>query len=86
MMPLGEVAPLAKTQLAAWEVIARDWPTVALKDPGTQVRMERCGSCFGGIYRLTDDHGHAYRYTDEQKLAQVVAHLRQAHMHLDPDR
>lgn len=77
---------VARDQLAAWEGLARDWATVAMLDPGTQLRHERCSSCWQSVYRITDEQGHAYRYTPEQKLAAVVLHLRQAHAYLDPDK
>lgn len=80
------ISYVARNQLAAWEELARNWATVALLDPGTAVRVERCSSCWQCVYRITDEHGHAYRYSDEQKLAAVVLHLRQAHAYLDPDR
>jgi hypothetical protein len=80
------ISHVARDQLAAWEELARGWATVAMKDPGTEVRVQRCASCWVGIWRITDEYAKPYRYTDEQKLALVVAHLRQAHMHLDPDR
>ena len=87
MMPLGQVAPLALRQLAAWEEIAKDWATFDGADAEfPNVVVERCASCFGGIYRKTDDLGKTYAYTDAEVLALVVAHLRLAHADLDPDR
>ena len=86
MLEQPVISYVARGQLAAWEALARDWATVAMKDPDSEVRVERCSSCWVGIYRITDEQARPYRYSDEQKLALVVAHLRQAHMHLDPDR
>lgn len=86
MLEPPKLSYVATDQLAAWEDLARGWATVAMLEPGTNVRVERCSSCWVGVYRITDEHGTAYHYTDEQKLAAVVAHLRQAHMYLDPDR
>ena len=90
MFPLRCLAPVAERQLAAWEAIARDWP---LYEDGD---CERCASCHQNVIAVTDvlapvEEGTsrrpaAYAYTDEQRLALVVAHLRQAHMDLDPDR
>lgn len=86
MLEPAVISYVARDQLAAWEKLAEDWATVALRDPGTEIRHERCSSCWQSIYRITDEQGHAYRYSDEQKLAATVLHLRQAHAYLDPDR
>ena len=80
MFPLGRVAPIAERQLAAWEALAAEWSSYA------DGPVRRCVSCHIGILRTHDDSGAEYQYTDEQWLALVVAHLRQAHMDLDPDR
>lgn len=80
MFPLG-LAPLAARQLAAWEELAHDWTGYLDED-----EVVRCASCHIGLWRIRDDHGTQYQYTDEQLLALKVAHLRQAHMELDPDR
>jgi hypothetical protein len=91
-MSTRDLPPIAERQLAAWQEIAQDWPTVSVcdvedkTDDGEGVWVERCVSCFGGIYRVTDPHGHPYPYSDADRLALVVAHLRQAHLGLDPDR
>jgi hypothetical protein len=79
MFPSGGIAPLAQQQLAAWEAIARYWPTV---DDGSH---ERCGNCGQSIRALADNCGRPYQYIPEQRLALTVAHLRQAHAELDPD-
>lgn len=79
MMPLGELSPLAKQQLAAWEKLAHDW-TFYLQ--GNQVR---CTSCHIAVWRIYDRNMVRYHYTDAELLALKVAHLRQAHMDLDPD-
>lgn len=87
MLEPSVISSVALGQLAAWEDIARDWATVEGTDAEfPNVVMVRCASCFGGLYRGTDDTGRPYHYTPEQQLALVVAHLRQAHMDLDPDR
>lgn len=81
------INPVAVAQLAAWEKIARDWTFVeGIDSEFPNVAMLRCASCFGGIYRLTDDTGTEYRYSPEQQLALTVAHLRMSHLDLDPDR
>jgi hypothetical protein len=80
MLERPVIGVLARMQLAAWQDLARGW--VAYEDwPHL-----RCVSCHQQIRRLADDTGTPYAYTDEQHLAAVVAHLRQRHMDLDPDR
>ena len=81
MFPLGHLAPLAVRQLAAWEDIARGWPS----RPDADGKCQRCQACGVALYRLADDAGRPYRYGPGQVLAQTVAHLRQAHAELDPD-
>lgn len=87
-MSVTELPPVAAGQLAGWQDIARGWATIEVIDVdfSPAVRNQRCASCLGGIYRVTDPHGKPYPYTDADLLALVVAHLRQAHMDLDPDR
>lgn len=84
MLEPPKVSGMAVSQLEAWEKLAQDWP--AYEDSLVAVRLMRCASCHIGLYRLTDEDGRPFTYTDAQLLAQVVAHLRQAHMELDPDR
>ena len=79
MLETARIGALAAMQLAAWEDLARGW--ALYEDEG----FERCVSCCMGVIRLADDQGHPYRYTDDQRLVLTVAHLRQAHMNLDPD-
>jgi len=81
-MPLepARISALALGQLAAWEVIARSWPVYA-DEP-----CMRCVSCHMAVYRTHDDTGTAYQYSPDSILALTVAHLRQAHTELDPDR
>lgn len=74
------ISPVAAGQLAAWEEIARGW---ALYNDDI---CQRCVSCHVAVWRLVDDTGNAYQYSEEQHLALIVAHLRQAHLELDPDR
>ena len=78
--PSGGIAPIAQAQLAAWQALAADWATY----PDGPCR--RCASCGQAVYRIKDDHGSAYQYRDGEILALAVAHLRQAHPDLDPDR
>ena len=85
MFPSGGMSPVAARQLAAWEDLARDWTTFQIFDPDAGAWNERCGSCLAGLWRLADDTGNLYRYSDADKLAMVVDHLRRAHLDLDPD-
>lgn len=80
------VNALAVRQLAAWEELARDWPTFQVLDVNTGIWVERCASCLTGIWRHNDRDGKPYVYDDAERLALTVAHLRQAHADLDPDR
>lgn len=80
------LAPAAERQLAAWQELARDWATLRVLDVDCGIWVVRCASCFGGIYRATDRHGHEYRYSDAEIGALVVDHLRRSHPGLDPDR
>jgi hypothetical protein len=74
------LAPLATSQLAAWQDIADDWP---LHVDGWH---ERCTECGQSVLRLFDHHAVPYRYTPAQRRMLIVAHLRQAHTEMDPDR
>jgi hypothetical protein len=80
MLEQRKISYVATGQLAAWEKLAADW---TVYHDETQVR---CASCHIAIWRLNDDSGAIYVYGPGQKLALTVAHLRQAHMDLDPDR
>jgi len=79
MMPLGELAPLAVRQLAAWEAIAAGWP-VSLSG-----ETWRCGDCTGPVALAVDGAKRTYQYTREQFLALTVLHLRNHHADLDPN-
>jgi hypothetical protein len=81
-----ELPPADAARLAAWEDLARGWATLRFYDVDAAAWNERCASCLGGIYRVTDPNGKPYPYSDADKLALVVAHLRQSHQDLDPDR
>ena len=84
MLEPPAVAGLAQDQLAAWQKLAVGW--VSYPDRLGKVELQRCGSCHVGLYRTTDESGHPYHYSPDQLLAQVVAHLRQAHQDQDPTR
>ena len=80
MLEPPTVSNVALGQLAAWEDLARDWATYE------DWPCMRCVSCHVNVYRIADDDDKVYSYTPDQRLALTVAHLRQAHMELDPDR
>jgi hypothetical protein len=80
MLQEPKLSTVAAGQLAAWEELARDWPVYA-DEP-----CMRCVSCHVAVYRTHDDTDTAYVYAPEETLALTVAHLRQAHTDLDPDR
>jgi hypothetical protein len=73
------LAPLAQSQLAAWEKLAADWPA-AIDGEG----VHRCGKCGKGILLWTDSYARLFRYTHEQVLALIVLHLRNFHAELGP--
>ena len=83
---LRDLAPVSRTQLAAWEDLASTWAVYCDTDPDTGVQVARCVSCHVGIWRITDEAGNGYRYDATQVKALKVAHLRQAHQDQDPDR
>ncbi|HXZ77774.1 MAG TPA: hypothetical protein VEH31_43835 [Streptosporangiaceae bacterium] len=90
-MRSGQLGHLAGSQLAAWEAIATAWPLVsagrsaAPGGPGI-VRVAECERCGRGVLLQTDQAGREYRYTQAERLAHVVLHLRTHHEDLDPGR
>jgi hypothetical protein len=76
------IAPLALRQLAAWEELAATWPLVSVQRDGRQVMI--CPECGIGIWLATDPRGGTYRYTDEEKQAHIVLHLRTRHPDMEP--
>ncbi len=79
--PAG-LGALARVQLAAWQQIASAWPLYLDAAEGHM----RCCACTQSVARLTDDAHKAFSYTAGDWLALLVAHLRQAHPDMDPDR
>jgi hypothetical protein len=77
------VSTLAERQLAAWEVIANEWPM--WEDTSEQCVL-RCKACGKGVLLIHDEAGRIYRWTPEQWRAQIVLHLRNHHADLDPDQ
>jgi hypothetical protein len=84
VFPLGEIAPAARTELEAWQGLAREWSWYLEADPDTGVQVARCVSCHIAGWRVTDEAGNAYAYDAAQLLALKVAHLRQAHQDRGP--
>ena len=66
-------------QLQAWQQIGRDWKLTL------DGRVWRCADCGKGVMLDTDDLGRTYTWGEEQRLAQIVLHLRTHHAGLDPD-
>lgn len=69
----GTVHGIALAQLAIYQEFAKEWP----RYPDS--RSIRCGKCDQSIWFLYDENGEVYRYTDDEKLALIVAHIRQNH-------
>jgi hypothetical protein len=63
----------AQRDLARWQDIARAWP-LEHDQP-----VDRCGQCGQAAVRTHDDHGRPYQITEQDRLTQIVAHLRQCH-------
>ena len=74
----GQLAPVARDQLAAWQDIAQ------ARGVHLDGRVWRC-SCGKGVYLDTDELGRTYVYTPEEKMAAMVLHLRNHHTDLNPD-
>ena len=72
---------IGELQLAAWQGIAESWPVYL--DENEHFRCQKCNVT---IWRLSDDNGQGYIYTPEELLALKVAHIRQSHSELDPNK
>lgn len=82
MLEDPQLAPMALSQLAAWEAIAEDW---LWTDDLDGYRL-LCVACGKSAMLLADSRHIPYRYTHEQELALKVLHLRNHHADLDPDK
>lgn len=69
----GRLAPAALAELHRWQQVAADWPVY---QDGACLRCRRCAQC---VLRTEDYGGTHYVYSDEQRLALTVAHLRLSH-------
>lgn len=67
------ISGLALSQLAPYQMAAYDWPRYP------DGRAVRCGKCDQSMYFTEDANEVKYVYTDEEKLALIVAHIRQVH-------
>lgn len=68
-----QIHPLGLMQLAQYQEAARDWPRYP------DGRAIRCGKCDQSLWFSYDITGTPYRYTEDEKLALIVAHIRQNH-------
>lgn len=84
MLEESRIAPVAKGQLAAWEKLAAGWEMTDWRTAGTLQFVRTCDRCRHGVILLTDTDGREYQYSDEQRLALVVLHLRNHHAELGP--
>jgi hypothetical protein len=75
--PKGEIAEIAITQLEAFQLRGRTWPTREVSRDGRH-GME-CSYCNQMIYFISDPNGILYEYADDELLALTVAHIRQKH-------
>ncbi len=79
----GLLAPLAIHQLREWERIADTWVIQIVNFDGDSHLL--CPACDCSIFPVDKD-GSAYIMTIEDIRARVVAHLRNRHRDLDPDK
>lgn len=63
----------AETQLTKWHPLATSWP---LYHDGF---ANRCRKCDQNIWFSHDMYGEEYRYTPDEIVALITAHIRQAH-------
>jgi hypothetical protein len=71
---------IGEIQLHAWRQAARGM-TLYIDQDG----HARCGMCEVSVWRIRDDSGNKYTYTEDMLLALKVAHLRQCHSNLEHD-
>lgn len=77
------IGGLAVVQLALWEAIARNWPVSLIKrETGTHLT---CRLCDVSVLPVDDNHAD-YLLTADIMIAAIVAHLRNVHRDLDPDK
>lgn len=93
----GEIADIAIRQLAAYQLIAEGWgvyPVIrreeytdnhGLTTYGPERECNICGVCEENIWFTSDPHGNKFTYSDDDILALIVAHIRQAHPEVTTD-
>lgn len=69
----GTIHPIALEQLAKFADVALTWPLV------NTGRENRCQICMQNIWFTSDTKGEVFKYTTDEILALVVAHIRQRH-------
>jgi hypothetical protein len=69
----GTIHPLGLAQLAVFQEAAIMWPRYP------DGRAIRCGKCDQSMYFTLDPGGKPYRYSDDEIMALIVAHIRQNH-------
>ncbi len=67
-------------QYRAWLELAVDWEL--LTDSSTN--QERCAACDMGIISLVDSQGVNRPFSEQERIALVVGHLRNYHRDLEP--
>jgi hypothetical protein len=76
---MRDIAILAVKQYQAWQELARVWPLL-YDDVDSQERCEACGI---GVISINDRLGVNRIYTEDERLALVVGHLRNHHRDLE---
>jgi len=69
----GTIHPIALEQLQRYAKIAGTWKVYEDR------HIMRCEKCHQGVWSIYDAKGNRYRYTSEEILALLVAHIRQVH-------
>lgn len=75
------LAPLAVAQLGMWRACALQWPLYQEKNS----HHVRCAQCAQSIIRVADSSNNTYDYTHDQRIALIVAHIRQAHAEVESE-
>jgi hypothetical protein len=71
------ISNLAMAQLRAWEAYAEEW------DIYREDNHIRCMACDQSVACLTDRNGIAYRYSENDQRALLIAHIRQNHQDIE---
>lgn len=79
-------AHIAQEQLRPYQEAAQTWP---VKETMRRDNLQRarwcsvCRECDQSLWFTRDVKGVPYEYTEEEKLALIVAHIRQCHPDLE---